>query len=293
MTANGARLLHITTGDGRTLEGLVSGPEDGTVVLLHTGTPNGLVPLPPGLDPGHLGVRTVLYARPGYAGSTPQPGRRVADSAADTAAILDALGVEHFFNVGWSGGGPHALACDALLVDRCQGTAVIAGLAPYTESEPSSQVRTWYEADEDNQLALAGDLDGFRHVVEGFVTHLLTARGEDIAANTPSAADRRFLADGHAEWFAAVLNAAGVSGSHGAVDDCLASLHDWGFSVTQTTKVVVWQGNEDQNVPAFHGVWLGEHLPEADLRLLDDEGHISIVGHLPEIINGLIAHQYP
>ena len=101
MTIDGAQRLHLSTDDGRMLEGLVSGPDGGPVVVVHTGTANGLVPSPSGLDLSHLGVRTVLYARPGYGDSTPQPGRRVADSASDTTALLDALGVDHFLNVGW------------------------------------------------------------------------------------------------------------------------------------------------------------------------------------------------
>jgi pimeloyl-ACP methyl ester carboxylesterase len=289
VTADGPERLNISTDDGRMLECLVSGPEDGAVLVFHAGTSNGLVPLPSGLDPSRIGVRTVLYARPGYGRSTPQPGRRVADAATDTATILDALGIERFLNVGWSGGGPHALACNALLADRCQATAVIAGPAPYTEAEPSSQVRSWYETDEDNQLALAGDIDGFRQACEAFVTQFSNAQGDTISANTPSAADRRFLSEGYAEWFASLLREAGISGSHGVVDDCLASLHHWGFPLTQTRKVVIWHGSEDQNVPAFHGVWLRDHLPEADLQALENEGHLSIIGHLTEIINALIA----
>jgi pimeloyl-ACP methyl ester carboxylesterase len=77
------------------------------------------------------GLRTVLHARPGYAGSTPLPGRSVADVAADVAVVVDALGADEFVTVGWSGGGPHALATAALLPDRCLGAATIAGVAPY------------------------------------------------------------------------------------------------------------------------------------------------------------------
>ena len=116
-----AESVNIETGDGRFLEALVSGPPDGTVLVLHTGTPCGLVPLPAGLDPAPMGIRTVLYARPGYGHSTPQAGRTVADAAGDTAAILDALEAGKFLNLGWSGGGPYALACDALLAERCLG----------------------------------------------------------------------------------------------------------------------------------------------------------------------------
>jgi pimeloyl-ACP methyl ester carboxylesterase len=284
-----AESVSINTPDGRLLEALVSGPPDGTVLVLHTGTPVGLVPLPDGLDPAPMGIRTVLYARPGYGRSTPQAGRTVADAAGDTAAILDAVGAGKFLNVGWSGGGPYALACDVLLADRCLATAVIAGPAPYTEAEVGGPVRAWYEADEDNQLALAGNIEGFRQAIDAFVAQLANAKAENVAAETNCDADRRFFAEGYAQWVASFVRAGGVSGSHGAADDCLAALRDWGFPSAGIRQVTIWQGTEDQFVPPYHGEWLRDHLPQAGLRLLEGEGHNSIAGHLPEIIKTLIA----
>jgi pimeloyl-ACP methyl ester carboxylesterase len=284
-----AESVNIYTGDGRLLEALVSGPPDGTVLVLHTGTPIGLVPLPAGLDPAPMGIRTVLYARPGYGRSTPQPGRTVADTAGDTAAVLDAVGADKFLNLGWSGGGPYALACDALLADRCLATAIIAGIAPYTEAEVSSEVRAWYEADEDNQLAFAGDIEGFRQAVDAFVAQLAEVKAENVGTDTKSAADRRF-AEEYGEWIASLLRAGGVSGSHGAADDCLATLRDWGFPLVDIRPITIWQGTEDENVPPYHAEWLRDHLTQAELRTLESEGHNSIVRHLPEIINTLSAN---
>jgi pimeloyl-ACP methyl ester carboxylesterase len=54
-------------------------------------------------------------------------------------------------------------------------------------------------------------------------------------------------------------------------------------------QVTIWQGTEDQHVPPFHAEWLRDHLPKAELRILEGEGHNSIAGHLPEIINTLVA----
>src|SRR5476649_965370 len=97
----------------------LSGPADGEVVVFHTGTPSAGSLFGPTVDAGtQRGLRHVAYSRPGYGTSERWAGRSVADCALDVAAILDALGIERFFTVGMSGGGPHALACAAILPER-------------------------------------------------------------------------------------------------------------------------------------------------------------------------------
>ena len=114
------------------MEVLIYGPADGLPLVTHHGTPGGgLVSYQPTIDTETArGLRTIQFARPGYGQSAPHPGRRVADVAADVAEILDALDVETFITWGRSGGGPHALACAALLPGRCLAAASIAGVAP-------------------------------------------------------------------------------------------------------------------------------------------------------------------
>src|SRR2546430_11938509 len=124
--------MFVDVPDGRRIEILVAGPEDGMPLVYHYGTPSAAVPYPPMFDEAaRRGLRTVVFSRPGYGESTAQPGRSVADVAADTAAVLDALGARRFVTIGKSGGGPHALACAALLPDRCRAAASVAGVAPY------------------------------------------------------------------------------------------------------------------------------------------------------------------
>src|SRR5258708_37000614 len=123
--------------DGRRLEVLVVGPDGGPVLALHLGTPSGPVDVPAITGPAAArGLRTVICGRPGYAGSTPRPGRSVADVAGDVAAVLDRLGADRFVTLGWSGGGPHALACAALLPGRGAAAATLAGGAPYRAAGP-------------------------------------------------------------------------------------------------------------------------------------------------------------
>ena len=124
--------LTVPAGDGRDLEVLRSGPPNAHPLVWLGGTPTEASEIP------HVaraveerGWQLISYSRPGYAGSTVQPGRTVADGAADVASVLDHLGLDRFVTLGWSGGGPHALACAALLPDRILSAAVLAPVAPY------------------------------------------------------------------------------------------------------------------------------------------------------------------
>jgi pimeloyl-ACP methyl ester carboxylesterase len=122
----------------RRLEVLTGGPEDGFPLVYHSGTPMGAAPFPMLVDAAaERGFRTITYSRPGYGLSSPAYRRTVSDAAGDTAQVLDSLGhgpgTAHdgrFVTCGWSGGGPHSLACAALLAGRCGAVAVIAGVAP-------------------------------------------------------------------------------------------------------------------------------------------------------------------
>src|ERR687893_555599 len=121
----------VSTGDGRTLAVVETGAADGPVVLGQHGTPgSGRFHRAEIESAERIGLRLLAYDRPGYGGSTRQPGRDVAGAATDVAAIMDTLGAERFATYGWSGGGPHALACAALLDGRCAAVATIAGVAP-------------------------------------------------------------------------------------------------------------------------------------------------------------------
>ena len=121
----------LTTPDGRRLEVLTAGPAGGLPLLFHNGTPSGLVAFEPmTAAAADRGLRTVMYARPGYGQSAPRPGRSVADTVGDASTVLDDLGADQFVTVGWSGGGPHALACAALLPGRCLAAASLAAWPP-------------------------------------------------------------------------------------------------------------------------------------------------------------------
>lgn len=127
---DGARQL--TLPDGRRLDLYLSGPDDGTPLVFHHGSPSSGIPDPPFVSTvAERGLRYVGFSRPGYGSSSRRAGRSVADVTQDVAAILDHLGAEQGYAFGWSGGGPHAIACAALLPDRIRAAAIVGGVAPW------------------------------------------------------------------------------------------------------------------------------------------------------------------
>src|SRR6266545_540948 len=122
------------TPDGRTLDVYVDGPEGAVPLLFHNGTPSSGQLYAPFVEAAsQRGLRLVSFSRAEYGSSTRNPGRSVADVVPDVTAVLDQLGANRFYTLGWSGGGPHALACAALLPARLIGAATVGGWRPMTQ----------------------------------------------------------------------------------------------------------------------------------------------------------------
>jgi pimeloyl-ACP methyl ester carboxylesterase len=284
----------VQTGDGRQLEVLTSGADDGLPLVFHTGTPGGLVAFPPMAEAeAARGLRTVMYARPGYGDSTAQPGRQVADCAADVTAILDHLGAGRFVTVGWSGGGPHALACAALLPDRCLAAASLAGPAP-RRAEGLDWLAGMGPENIEEFTAAAENGATLDRMLAGGAAELAGVTGEQVAASLGglvSAADQAVLSGAFAEHLAESLLSAVRGGPTGWRDDDLAVVGDWGFSVADCAAVptAVWQGDQDLMVPPGHGTWLAAHVPGARVHLLPEEGHLTFAtGRYGRVLDDLL-----
>jgi pimeloyl-ACP methyl ester carboxylesterase len=256
--------LEVKAGDGRTLHGYDWGTGE-LVVMWHHGTPNiGTPPRPLFAAAERLGIRFISYDRPGYGGSTPLPGRDIAVSAGDAAAVADALGVADFAVFGHSGGGAHALACAALLPDRVTAAVSISGLAPY-----GAHGLDWFAGmGPAGAASLRAALAG-RAVKEA---HAATGPEPDFLA-----ADWAAL-DGEWGWFGSVVEPAMAGGPAPLIDDDLAYVRDWGFDPASiTAPVLLVHGGGDQVVPSSHSEWLSRHIGRARLRIVPAEGHISVL----------------
>jgi pimeloyl-ACP methyl ester carboxylesterase len=255
--------MDVTLADGRTLEVHDAGG-DGPVVLWHNGSPHTGALLPPVVDAARArGLRLVGYARPSYGGSTPDPSRDVARAAGDVARLAEALGIGAFAVMGASGGGPHALACAALLSERVTGAAVIASPAPYTEAFD------WFAGMQDPR--------GLRAGREGREARAAHAEREEFDQESFVAADWAVL---EAEWapLGQDAMAAGQAGPDGLIDDDVAFTRPWGFELEDVhCPVLVVQGGLDRVIPPSHADALLRALPNGELWLRPRDGHVSIL----------------
>jgi len=256
-----------------------AGSDDRLAVFWHHGTPNiGEPPAPLFPTADRLGIRFVAHDRPGYGGSTRAVGRDVASAATAVAAVADALGIERFAVIGHSGGGPHALACGALLPDRVLAVVSMAGLAPH-----GADGLDYFAGMADSGVAaLRASLEG-RESKERF-----EASGVDYDPEfTP--ADLATL-EGDWSWLGGIVGAAIRSDTGGAVDDDLAYVAPWGFDpATISAPVLFAHGGRDRVVPSSHGEWLAGHCRSAEFRLSPDDGHVSLLNSAPAALEWLRA----
>jgi pimeloyl-ACP methyl ester carboxylesterase len=243
-------------------------------VLWHHGSPQTGAPLEPVVAAAaERRIRLVSYARPGYGGSSPKPGRDIASAASDVARIADALGIDGLAVMGASGGGPHALACAALLADRVTAAVALASPAPYSEAFD------WYAG-----MVSPG---GLRAAQGGAGERERYAETDEFDPRSFTDADWAAL---EGDWAALGRDArrAEADGPRGLIADDLAIVGTWGFGLGDIdVPVLLVQGGEDRVIPPSHANELARAIPTAELWLRPGDGHVSVLGALPAAMDWL------
>ena len=275
----------VNAADGRRLAVESSGAPDGSPVFLLHGTPGGRCgPRPRGIVLHRLGIRLITYDRPGYGGSDRLIGRTVADAADDVASIADAFHIGRFGIVGRSGGGPHALACAALLKDRVIRAAALGSLAPYnaegldwSAGMADSNVQAYHDGEAKLAAELAKRAGQVRRDPESLLRSLwpeLVSHDREVVGDV---ALRRIIAENHAE---ALKESAG-----GWVDDVLALRSPWGFELSAiNAQVMLWHGGNDVFSPANHTRWLAQQIKGARVEVQSGAAHFNAVEILPKVL---------
>jgi pimeloyl-ACP methyl ester carboxylesterase len=282
---------------GRVLRVRDAGDPDGAVVMYFHATPASRLDLCFGEQlAAERSVRLVSFDRPGYGGSTAAP-FGLASVAADAHAIADGLGVDRFATLGWSGGGPFALAAAAVPGGRVSRAGIAYGVAPF-QLVPGA-LDTLDDSDRAALSLLPGDpaaaasafAAGFEPVAEVFrVSGVpgLVAAFEGL--NLLSSRDSELLRDPRigAAWEETVREAL-RQGTGGGGWDNVSWVGEWDFDLsTVTSPALLWYSSDDRIVPLARGLWLSQNLPRARLVVHDGEGHLGIYDHLGEMLDALI-----
>ncbi len=282
----------VETPDGRTLAVEDAGDRAGRPVMVHTGTPGGrrLYGSRMLADAERRQLRLISYDRPGYGGSTPQPGRSTADCASDVRVICEALGIDRLAMLGTPGGGPHVLACAALLPDLVPAVASLASLAPH-DAEGLDWLAGFGQAALDEVRLMLTDQAGARALFEEERDKLLGGPPAQVALDMQASMPGFGLALLTEEMVS--VQQALAPGIEGTWDDCVAQMTPWGFDVAQiSVPVLVLHGGQDRAVPFSHGQWLASHIPGVEAWFFEEEGHALRESHIVDV-NAWLVDRWP
>jgi pimeloyl-ACP methyl ester carboxylesterase len=265
----------VHTPDGGLLAVEDRGDPSGRPVLVHHGTPSSRKAAFYGAwvrDATERGLRLISYDRPGYGGSSPQPGRTVADTVADVRAICAELDIDHLVTWGFSGGGPHVLACAALFPDLVIAAASLAGLAPFDADGLDWFAGQHRDDVEDTRLYLTDPAGAWKRMRQ--------EREEYLVASTGGV-----TGDGIHDFTLSCAKAGLEPGIRGWWDDKGMQLRPWGFDFAGiAVPVLLMHGRQDILVPPSHAEWLAKRIPGVEARWFDDDGHATLVqNRVPEV----------
>ena len=273
--------------DGRELEILDNGINSERAIIFHHGTPGHASAWSPWLEEAALsGVRAISYSRAGYGTSDRNPGRSVISINNDIAQILDAKNIVKFVSIGWSGGGPHALA--NTFEPRNVGAISLAGVGAFGASDLDFLEGMGPENHDEFGAALKGEAVITQWMNENAVP-MKQVTGSDIReafGGLIGDADKAVLEGAVADEMAATMRNGLAVSFDGWIDDDLVFIKPWGFDLAAITKpVILWQGDDDFMVPHAHSYWLEKHIPTAQLSFIPGHGHISLgEKYKPEIL---------
>jgi pimeloyl-ACP methyl ester carboxylesterase len=237
-----------------------------------------------------VGIRVVAVDRPGIGKSSHAPNRALSDWSQDVAELADRLAIPRFGLLGWSGGGPHALACAYYLGGRVSVTGLFACAPPFADSKAIASMPS-----EVKRLAFIARFAPLL-VRLGFWSQCRQIRSDPDAVMRKSArdlsrADQTLLSDPRFhDCLRRSMIEACSQGPRGLVDDVLAIARPWGFRPEQIKcPVQIWHGDADTTIPADVGRWLASTIANCRIRFFAREGHFAYLTHWSEILETLAA----
>jgi pimeloyl-ACP methyl ester carboxylesterase len=201
------------------------------------------------------GARLIAVDRPGVGGSSIHTGRSYSSWAQDCDELATHLGLEKYAVLGYSSGGPHAIACaSANLNDRITALGLFCSDAPY--ADPALALEAW-------------------HAPAGTIIDLAWGMANaQINANTLRESYKAMKDEERRAMALADLDLAIEQGFEGPGSDCVleTSPSCWGFDLGDIkVKTILWHGEDDVDVPVKAGRFLAAQIGKS--------GQIGVISH--------------
>ncbi|WP_067560632.1 alpha/beta fold hydrolase [Halofilum ochraceum] len=228
------------------------------------------------------GIRIIAVDRPGYGDTAPLPERALGDEVGDIEALLDNLGVSRFDVLGFSGGGPYAMACGARQPERVRRLGLISSVAPFNrvgkEGMADGYRQLWELAE--------SDLPAFEETFEAAIA--ASGDGYELLLGGASDSDREILQSNDVvDPYRRNLREAMRAGLAGMFGDVRALVAPWFFDVTEVrAPTFIWHGACDANAPVDMGRWLERNLPVARLIEWPGAAHFEVFRRPGEVLDG-------
>ena len=272
---------HVELPGGRLVAWREWGDSSGRPVVLVHGTPGSRLFFPdPTLRSASV-ARVVTFDRPGYGQSTPLPIPSLLEVADIVARIAADRGFAKFSVVGFSGGGPYALACGARLPDRVSRVAAVSSWGPIDEIEAAYASLTSDERDLMSTVRSdpGGATERLWEFGQWFADNPLRFL-ETASEDEPVVRD----ADARANFMAANLEGA-RQGQAGLVSDWVADALPWGFRLADiSVPVDVWIGEQDPGRAPLDAYEIARHIPSCTVHADPDAGHWLLISHWRDIL---------
>jgi pimeloyl-ACP methyl ester carboxylesterase len=260
------------------------GAPDGQPVVHCHGLPGSRLEHPPHTRAAaERGLRFIVPDRPGYGGTSPRTDRVLGEETEDIRSLADHLGLNAFDVLGFSGGGPHALAVAARFPERVDRLGLVSSWAPFDRAGLDGMA----EANRQLWELARRDFQAFAEALEGAIASAGSAY-DLLVGGAPPEDQAIFQDEAVAAAYRANTDEAMRHGSAGMLEDAAAIIGPWAFELGAIRcPVRLWHGDRDANAPVAMGRWLESHLPRARLTEWPGTAHFGLFPNWETILDGL------
>ncbi|KAF3934295.1 hypothetical protein ABW19_dt0205085 [Dactylella cylindrospora] len=248
-----------------------------------------------------LGIPIISTDRPGFGRSTFQENRTLLSWPQDIIELADHLDIPKFGILGVSGGGPYTLAClHAMPQERLVAATVVSGIYPLSLGTAGmmwqtrmllwvASFSTWLTEkliDWTMGNAARADIKELLKMMESQAA-VLPQPEIDKECMKQVAKDEVLIGA-----YLGSMKEALRPGSKGTAWEFWLLASDWGFKLEDldASRLTIWHGGADVNVPIGMPDKASEMLPDAVYKRMEFEGHVSlIIRHTEDILSNILS----